>query len=189
MSTGTAGVGVQVVANDDHLRRLVDDLEVEGLEDGGSLCAPSICAGDLDVEPLGDDLFVSVQHHATNVVVRLVCFRPVSDSGHLVKARYPDGTSEPPADERPGNRFEACHSGFVAWAPVADGSLVVQKGPLMANMEPMVSIELERVETLELLALVLAHLNHAEVTGELSARVPMLLRIRDKLALALREEP
>ena len=75
-----------------------------------------------------------------------------------------------------------------AWAPVADGSLVVQKGPLMANMAPVARIELERVETLELLALVLAHLNHAEVTGELSARVPMLLRIRDKLALALREE-
>ena len=87
LSAGTAGVGVQVVADDDHLRRLVDDLELEGLEDGGSFCAPSICAGDLDVESLGDDLFVSVQHHAANGVVRLVYFRPVSDSGHLAKAR------------------------------------------------------------------------------------------------------
>ena len=58
----------------------------------------------------------------------------------------------------------------------------------MANMGPMARIELERVETLELMALVLAHLNHAEVTGEVSARVSMLLGIRDKLALALREE-
>ena len=48
--------------------------------------------------------------------------------------------------------------------------------------------ELGRVETLELMALVLAHLNHAEEAGEVSARVPMLLGIRDKLARALREE-
>ena len=33
----------------------------------------------------------------------------------------------------------------------------------------------------------LAHLNHVEARGEMSARVP-LLTIRDKLALALREE-
>lgn len=48
-------------------------------------------------------------------------------------------------------------------------------------------VELERVETLELMALVLAHLNHAEATQELSVRVPMLMNIRDKLATALRE--
>ena len=58
----------------------------------------------------------------------------------------------------------------------------------MATIGPMTSVELERVEALELMALVLAHLNYAETTNELSARVPMLLRIRDKLALALRED-
>ncbi len=58
----------------------------------------------------------------------------------------------------------------------------------MATIGPMASIELERVEALELMALVLAHLNHAEATSELSARIPMLLGIRDKLALALRED-
>ncbi|NNF69145.1 MAG: hypothetical protein HKN01_05185 [Acidimicrobiia bacterium] len=52
----------------------------------------------------------------------------------------------------------------------------------------MTTVELERVEALELLGMVLAHLNHAEATSELSARVPMLLHVRDKLAFALREE-
>jgi len=53
----------------------------------------------------------------------------------------------------------------------------------------VVSIEFDRVEALELLGLTLAHLNDAEARGELSARVPLLMAIRDKLALALREEP
>lgn len=53
----------------------------------------------------------------------------------------------------------------------------------------MVSIEFERVEALELLGMTLAHLNDAEARRELSARVPLLMAIRDKLALALREEP
>ena len=53
----------------------------------------------------------------------------------------------------------------------------------------MVSIEFERVEALELLGMTLAHLNDAEARGELSVRVPLLMAIRDKLALALREEP
>ncbi len=34
----------------------------------------------------------------------------------------------------------------------------------------------------------LAHLKDAESRGEMSARVPLLIGIRDKLALALREE-
>lgn len=50
-------------------------------------------------------------------------------------------------------------------------------------------LELERVEGLELMAMVLAHLNHVEASGELSARVPMLMTLRDKLAAGLREEP
>ncbi len=50
------------------------------------------------------------------------------------------------------------------------------------------NIELERVEVLELLAMTLAHLNDAEARVEVSPRVPLLMAIRDKLALALREE-
>jgi len=51
----------------------------------------------------------------------------------------------------------------------------------------MVTIELERVEALELLGMTLAHLNDAEARREISARVPLLLAVRDKLANALRE--
>lgn len=52
----------------------------------------------------------------------------------------------------------------------------------------MISIELERVEALELLGMTLAHLNDAEAAREVSPRVPLLMAIRDKLAYALREE-
>ncbi len=55
-------------------------------------------------------------------------------------------------------------------------------------MGPMMNIELERVEVLELLAMTLAHLNDTEARVEVSPRVPLLMAIRDKLALALREE-
>ena len=55
-------------------------------------------------------------------------------------------------------------------------------------MGPMVSVKLERIEALELLGMTLAHLNDAEARGEVSPRVPLLMAIRDKLALALREE-
>jgi hypothetical protein len=54
---------------------------------------------------------------------------------------------------------------------------------------PMVSVVLERVEALELLGMTLAHLNDAEAKAEMSPRVPLLMAVRDKLALALREEP
>jgi hypothetical protein len=53
----------------------------------------------------------------------------------------------------------------------------------------MVGVELERIEALELLAMTLAHLNDAESRREVSPRVPLLMAIRDKLAIALREEP
>ncbi len=46
----------------------------------------------------------------------------------------------------------------------------------------------ERVEALQLLGMTLAHLNDAEARGEVSPRVPLLMAIRDKLAVALREE-
>ena len=52
----------------------------------------------------------------------------------------------------------------------------------------MVAVEFERVEALELLGMTLAHLSDAEMRGEMSSRVPLLMTIRDKLALALREE-
>ena len=55
-------------------------------------------------------------------------------------------------------------------------------------MAPMVSIELERIEVLELLGMTLAHLNDAEARGEIAPRLPLLMAIRDKLAHALREE-
>ena len=54
-------------------------------------------------------------------------------------------------------------------------------------MEPVVRVELERVEALELLGMTLAHLNVAEARVEMSPRVP-LMAIRDKLALSLQEE-
>jgi hypothetical protein len=55
-------------------------------------------------------------------------------------------------------------------------------------MAPMVSIELERIEALELLGMTLAHLNDAEARADVSPRVPLLMAIRDKLAPALRED-
>ena len=55
-------------------------------------------------------------------------------------------------------------------------------------MGPMVSVELARLEALELLGMTLAHLNDAEAKGDVSPRVPLLMAIRDKLAHALREE-
>jgi hypothetical protein len=58
----------------------------------------------------------------------------------------------------------------------------------MAIIGPVVNIEFERVEALELLGMTLAHLNDAERKADLSPRVPLLLAIRDKLALGLREE-
>jgi len=53
----------------------------------------------------------------------------------------------------------------------------------------VVRVEFARVEALEILGMTLAHLNDAEVRGDMSPRVPLLMAIRDKLALALREEP
>jgi len=52
----------------------------------------------------------------------------------------------------------------------------------------MPRIELQRIEALELLGMVLAHLNDAEARAEISPRVPLLMAIRDKLVLSLREE-
>jgi hypothetical protein len=65
---------------------------------------------------------------------------------------------------------------------------VVQYGPRSATLGPVVLIDLERVEALELLGMTLAHLNVAESTVDLSPHVPLLMAIRDKIATALREE-
>ena len=58
----------------------------------------------------------------------------------------------------------------------------------MATMGPMIRVELERIEALELLGMTLAHLSDAEAKIDTSPRVPLLMAIRDKLALGLREE-
>jgi hypothetical protein len=58
----------------------------------------------------------------------------------------------------------------------------------MAILEPVVKVEYERVEALELLGMTLAHLNDAERRADMSPRVPLLMAIRDKLAHGLREE-
>ena len=65
---------------------------------------------------------------------------------------------------------------------------VAQDGPYMVIFGPMVRVGLERIEALELLGMVVAHLNHAEASGDLSPRIPTLMTIRDKLAAGLREE-
>ena len=61
-------------------------------------------------------------------------------------------------------------------------------GPSLATIAPVVRLQLERIEALELLAMTLAHLSDAEARVELSPRVPLLLAIRDKLAFGLREQ-
>jgi hypothetical protein len=66
--------------------------------------------------------------------------------------------------------------------------LVAHYGPPVARIEPVVRVELERVEALELLGMTLAHLNVAEARLEMSPRIPLLMAIRDKLAIALQEE-
>ncbi len=58
----------------------------------------------------------------------------------------------------------------------------------MVTMGPVIRVELERIEAFELLGMTLAHLNDAESKAETSPRVPLLMAIRDKLALGLREE-
>lgn len=65
---------------------------------------------------------------------------------------------------------------------------MVRNGPRAATIGPMVRVELERVEALELLGMTLAHLNIAEASGEISPRGPVLMAVRDKIAAALREE-
>jgi hypothetical protein len=53
---------------------------------------------------------------------------------------------------------------------------------------PVIKVEFERIEALEVLGTALAHLNDAETRVEVSPRVPLLMTIRDKLARALSEE-
>ena len=51
----------------------------------------------------------------------------------------------------------------------------------------MVRVELERIEALELLGMVVAHLNVVEASRDLSPRIATLLGSRDKLAAGLQE--
>jgi hypothetical protein len=66
--------------------------------------------------------------------------------------------------------------------------VMVRFGPSLDTIAPVVKVELERIEALELLGMTLAHLNVAEARVEMSPRVALLMTIRDKLALALQEE-
>ena len=85
-------------------------------------------------------------------------------------------------------RRAANEVGVQEFATTGPGCLVVPTGPGPGTIGPMVSVELQRIEALELLGMTLAHLNDADATGEVSPRVPLLIAIRDKLAVALREE-
>jgi len=66
--------------------------------------------------------------------------------------------------------------------------VVVRLEPPLAMIGSTIRVDFECLEALELLGMTLAHLNDAENRAELSPRVPLLMAIRDKLALALREE-
>jgi hypothetical protein len=83
---------------------------------------------------------------------------------------------------------QLAHVCVSAGAATESGTVVVQNGPLLVTMELMVRVQLERVEAIELLGMTLAHLNVAEARVEVSPRVPLLMAIRDKLAVALQEE-
>jgi hypothetical protein len=65
---------------------------------------------------------------------------------------------------------------------------MVLNAPSMATIGPLFRIELARIEALELLGMALAHLKDAEARAEMSSRVALLMAIRHKLALGLREE-
>jgi hypothetical protein len=60
--------------------------------------------------------------------------------------------------------------------------------PILVRTAPMVRVELERVDALELLSMTLAQLGEAERRAEISPRIPLLMTIRDKLAESLAEE-
>lgn len=79
------------------------------------------------------------------------------------------------------------HQHIISASPVDAADLTLDRlGPLLVIIAPVVRLELERIEALELMGMVLAHLNDAEAVGELSPRVPLLMSIRDKLADELR---
>ena len=61
---------------------------------------------------------------------------------------------------------------------------MVRSGPEVVTLGP-VTVTFERGEALQLLALTLLHLDVASSRDEVTARVPLLLNVRDKLADAL----
>lgn len=103
------------------------------------------------------------------------------------------GTSAQAAPQRYGTVVESARRRSAGWACNLRAAIrrsvpVVQSGPWSVSIGPMADVELERVEVLELLGMVLAHLNDAEARREMSARVPMLMGIRAKLAASLQED-
>jgi len=91
----------------------------------------------------------------------------------------------------PTNLHDQSHTSRIAERlvrPDSGNRLVARNEPLAATIGPVVGVELERIEALELLGMTLAHLKDAEARAEMSPRVALLLAIRDKLALGLREE-
>ena len=87
------------------------------------------------------------------------------------------GQTSLPADLR--RRWGIDQRGEIGSIDLGDAALIVSGG---------ISVELERIDALELLRMTLAHLNGAEARGEVSPRLPLLMALRDKLAFALREE-
>jgi hypothetical protein len=110
------------------------------------------------------------------------------DAAEIVKPIIPNPRpakwATPPSSSVSVHRSCECDPPGIA-APLKS---VVPNGPWMAKLRPVVKIELERIEALELLAMTLAHLNDAEARAEMSPRVPLLMTVRDKLARGLREE-
>jgi hypothetical protein len=101
-------------------------------------------------------------------------YRPLGPKKTSRVVAMPRAPSSGPRSGRPRGR------------PVA--GRMVPKGPRLVTIAPVMKIELERVEALELLGMMLAHLNDAEARAEVSPRAPLLMAIRDKLARGLREE-
>ncbi len=125
---------------------------------------------DLDMEAA----FARLRRHARNHNLRLSRRRPGD--------QHQDAVGVVPrcliALKTPGRWADARETGSRG---------VVPTGPGAVTLGPMVTVDLERVEALELLGMTLAHLNDAEARREISARVPLLMGIRDKIANALRE--
>ena len=61
-------------------------------------------------------------------------------------------------------------------------------GPLCGTMGPMITVELERVEALELLGMVIARLNEPRI-DPMAPRIALLMSLQERLTQALWEAP